>query len=422
MFERANNILAKSNKVQALPLLSDESFSKSLYNNCNLLRIVLHRSIENNIVVNKWYRIDLKLVTEMGLLMDQHPYSVHLTCNMLIKNKFGLQHLIDTRPITEDAWDPEVAQSEGFLCYKPIGGIEYRINASAAALQGTPFYITMTTSSSSSSSSITAAAQILPLTVGPIFIAETQRERDWYPDNLLEGQQYRALQSCLSGSIYFLLKEQWNDGTPGKIWDSAIIMTKILLKLFASDSNHLSNKRVLDLSAGTGYIGLSIAQFYQSNQHIAPPHIILTDLPEALKLMEKNQLLNNIQSSHLDIVSLCWGNKMQAKSITDQGPLDIIIASDVLYNVVHFSSLISTLRHLCHQNTIVYLCYKQRGFTVKEENSFFSLCKKYFSVRQLKNIEQLQLKQFENSTAVKIYKLQLRSQPLWDQLLLKFTR
>ncbi|KAG2234045.1 putative methyltransferase-domain-containing protein [Thamnidium elegans] len=416
MFERANNIFVKTSKVQALSLLSDESFSKSLYKNCNLLRIVLHRSIENNIVLNKWYRIDLKLVTEMGLLMDQHPHFIHLTCKLLIKNKFNLQHLIDTRPIAEDAWDPEVAQSEGFHCYKPIGGIEYRINASAAAIQSTPFYITLITSSS-----VTTAAQILPLTVGPIFIAETQPERDWYPDNLLEGQQYRALQSCLSESTYFLLKEQWNDGTPGKIWDSAIVMTKIFLKLFANDSNHLSNKRILDLSAGTGYIGLSIAQFYQSNQHISPPQIILTDLPEALNLMEQNQLLNHIQSSHLDIVSLCWGNKMQAQDITNQGPLDIIIASDVLYNVVHFSSLISTLRHLCHQNTIVYLCYKQRGLTAKEENSFFSSCKKYFSVRQLKNIEQLQLKQFENTMTVRIYKLQLHSQPLWGQLLLKLT-
>lgn len=416
MFEIANNILVKTSKVQALPLLSDESFSKSLYKNCNLLRIVLHRSIENNIVVNKWYRIDLKLVTEMGLLMDQHPYFIHLTCKLLIKNKFDLQQLIDTRPITEDAWDPEVAQSEGFHRYKSIGGIEYRINASTAAIHSTPFYITMTTSSS-----VAAATQILPLTVGPIFIAETQRERDWYPDNLLEGQQYRALQSCLSESTYFLLKEQWNDGTPGKIWDSAIVMTKILLKLFASDSKHLSNKRILDLSAGTGYIGLSIAQFYQSNQHISPPHIVLTDLPEALNLMEKNQLLNHIQSSHLDIVPLCWGNKTQAKSITDQGPVDIIIASDVLYNVVHFSSLVSTLRYLCHQNTIVYLCYKRRGFTAKEETSFFSLCEKYFSVRRLKNFEQLQLKQFENTTAVKIYKLQLHSQPLWGQLLQKLT-
>jgi hypothetical protein len=39
-----------------------------------------------------------------------------------------------------------------------------------------------------------------------------------------------------------------------------------------------------------------------------------------------------------------WGDKKEAKSITDDGPLDTIIASDLLYNVAHFSGLISFMR------------------------------------------------------------------------------
>jgi hypothetical protein len=79
--------------------------------------------------------------------------------------------------------------------------------------------------------------------------------------NQLEKQQYRTLKSSLSNSTYFLLKEQWDFGTSGKIWDSAIVMTQILIDLFASNSHHFSNKHILDLSAGTGYIGLYIAQY-----------------------------------------------------------------------------------------------------------------------------------------------------------------
>lgn len=414
MFKKANNMLiAKKRNTKVLPLSTDESFSKPLYRNSNLLRVVLHRPIENSIKLNKWYRIDLKLVTEMGLLMDQHPYLIKLTCKVLVKNKFSLDtHQIECRPISEDAWDPDAARSEGFHPRKPIGGIEYRINSNAA-IQHDPFYISLTRTSAMN------VTNILSLTVGPIYIQDNNIEQNWSPTkNNLEGQQYRTLQSSLSNSTYFLLKEQWDFGTPGKIWDSAIVMTNILLKIFAMNSNHLSNKRVLDLSAGTGYIGLSIAQCHQDS--IDPPHIILTDLKEALDLIEQNRELNNIQKSpHLSIKALSWGNKEEAQNITRDGLLDIIIASDVLYNVVHFPSLISTFRHLCGQSTIIYLCYKQRGLTLGEEKSFFNQCKKYFRITQLENIEQQQLKQFENATAVKIYKVQLHSQQLWSQLLQK---
>ncbi|KAI7871947.1 putative methyltransferase-domain-containing protein, partial [Mucor mucedo] len=306
----------KNRKV--LPL--EGSFSKPLYKNSNLLRIVLHRRIENRIQLREWYRIDLKLVTEMGLLMDLHPHLIKLTCTILVNNKRSLtNHQIQSRPISEDAWDPDAAKSEGFLPFKSIGGIEYRVN---------------------------------------------------------------TLPSSLSKSTYFLLREQWHFGTPGKIWDSAIVMTDILLKIFATDPTHLANKRVLDLSAGTGYIGLSIAQCYQECEQ--PPHIILTDLEEALGLIEENQVLNGIQdSSRLSIKTLSWGNKEEAADITKDGALDVIIASDVLYNVEHFSKLISTFRDLCDASTIIYLCYKQRGLTVQEENSFFGQCKKYFMISQL---------------------------------------
>lgn len=390
----------KNRKV--LPL--ETSFSKPLYKNSNLLRVVLHRRIENRIQLKEWYRIDLKLVTEMGLLMDQHPHLIKLTCTILVNNKSSLTHQIQSRPISEDAWDPDAAKSEGFLPFKSIGGIEYRL---ISAVQEGPFYLSFTTTDS----------RVLSLTVGPIYIQDKQ-EQDWLPTlHDLEGQQYRALQSSLSKSTYFLLREQWNFGTPGKIWDSAIVMTDILLKIFATDPTHLSNKRVLDLSAGTGYIGLSIAQCYQECKE--PPHIILTDLEEALGLIKENQILNGIQqSSRLSIRTLSWGNKKEAANITKDGVLDVIIASDVLYNVEHFAKLISTFRDLCDASTIIYLCYKQRGLTVQEENSFFGQCKKYFRISQLQNIEQQQLKTFEDNTAVKIYKLRLRQFKSWVKKLL----
>jgi predicted nicotinamide N-methyase len=372
--------------------LSDELFQKSLYKNAHLLRIVLNKPIEQHIQIDKWYRMDLKLVTEMGLLVDQHQHNIQLNGLVIIDNILKPAFPIEIRPISEDAWNPEVAKSMGFLASKAIGGLEYRITGTVVVSD--PVYISLQVADRQSNS-----PTILPLTVGPIWLqTPLSTSQNWSNKEFedLEQQQFRALRTCQNKC--FLLKEQWHIGTPGKIWDSAIVMTDILKSIFNAKPCHFSGKRILDLSAGTGYIGLSFAQLYQQHTVESPPHITLTDLPEALQLIRENQSLNNIQSTpYLNIEPLSWGNKKDVEAILARGKLDIVIASDVLYNTAHFAKLVSTLRDLCDKHTRIYLCYKQRGLTIEEERSFFILCKTQFQVSLLK--------QFKHEMGVKIYQL-----------------
>jgi predicted nicotinamide N-methyase len=377
-------------------VLSDDLFQKSLYRNAHLLRIVLHKPIQQHIQIDKWYRIDLKLVTEMGLLVNQHQHKIQLSCQILINNMSKPAFPIEIRPISEDAWNPEVAQSMGFLASKAVGGLEYRITSN---LTLSPLYISLQVTDRQSPT-------ILPLTVGPVWLQEPlASSQNWGSKKELgdlEHQQYRALQTHSNG--YFLLKEQWHTGTPGKIWDSAIVMTDIFKSVFETNPYQFSGKRILDLSAGTGYIGLSLAQLYQQRNQsiIPPPYVTLTDLPEALQLIKENQTLNNIQStSYLNIEPLSWGNKKDADYILANGKLDIVIASDVLYNVDHFPELVSTLQDLCNEDTFIYLCYKQRGLTIQEERSFFKQCKVKFNITLLK--------QFKHETGVKMYRLKKKA-------------
>lgn len=425
-------MLTLRNKIQVAPSVNNtndkkESFQKRLYTNSNILRIVLHKPIRENISLDTWYRIDMKLVTEMGLTTDRHASPIQVSCNVLYKNNFCHgKFRIQTRPVAEDAWDPEVAKSEGFNAYNPIGGIEYKIDSydDDGNDHSIPFYITLNANK---------RKDILPLTVGPFFINSASGIEGWQETseniNELEGQQYRTLSSSLSDSTtYFLLKEQWDFGTPGKIWDSAIIMTNVLLSVCQADPTYLSNKRLLDLSAGTGYIGLSIAQYYQNRPQYQSPNIVLTDLKEALSLIDQNRKLNNIeQSSHLEITPLSWGDKIEADNIVggSNEPLDIIIASDVLYNVAHFPNLISTFLHLSTKDTVIYFGYKQRGLTHEEEVLFFDQCRQYFDIVQIVHIHGQVI---QSDTPVKIYKMQLRQStrsqqfymlPILKQLLLK---
>jgi hypothetical protein len=89
--------------------------------------------------------IDVKLVTEMDLLMDQHSLPIKLSCNVLYNNQFSDEYDIKTRPIQTSAWDAEeiTHSEEGFNTRKPIAGIEYKISTNAN--NNEPFYITLTT-------------------------------------------------------------------------------------------------------------------------------------------------------------------------------------------------------------------------------------------------------------------------------------
>ncbi|KAI8976736.1 putative methyltransferase-domain-containing protein [Pilobolus umbonatus] len=372
-----NNIVSSLNSSHQE---STSSFSKSLFKNSNILRIVLRRPIQNVIHYDTWQRIDLMLVTEMGLPVKDKD-AIRLSCTLIRKNNLGLwsQYPIESRPISEDAWEPEVNLCEGFNSGSSVGGIEYTVQPEQASSD--KCFISLQLAHSHS-------VKLLPLTVGPItFLHQQQAMMTVIDEGIVDQhqhQQYRSLQLSLKHG-YFLLKEQWDYGTPGKLWDSALMITDIFVSIYTTNPHFLAKKRILDLSAGTGYIGLSISKLYQLQSDTdESPHIILTDIREALGLIEINKNLNQIRSTpQLTIAPLNWGCLRDARRILSDGPLDYIIASDILYNIKDFQSILLTFRQLSSENTVIYFGYKPRGLTQSDETKFFDACKKYFKVTLL---------------------------------------
>lgn len=378
-------ISVQSNRVEPNTLFVDDVFSKALYTNANIPRIVLRRPIRQMIRCGQWNRIDLELVTEMGLPVENKE--AILLSGKIIASQSGYYETlmtVDLRPIfIEDGWETEVAHSEGFNAYSSIGGLEYRVNHTIDQ----PFFIMLQSNNES----------ILPLCVGPIHIGPDKEHMDTM--NEQQQQQYRAIE--VKNSRFFLIKEQWEDGTPGKVWDSALVIVNLLMK----NVDMLLGKRILDLSAGTGYIGLSLAQFFQSSDYQQKPSVVLSDIPEALDLIKVNQELNNIRpdNDHLKIESLLWGNRRNAKNVlkTQRGEeLDIIIASDIIYRKNDFSKIVTAFQQLCTPRTTIYMGYKTRGLKPFEEKEFFDICKKPFNI---------QLLDCDPRTGVKLYKIKKRS-------------
>ncbi|KAI7899895.1 putative methyltransferase-domain-containing protein [Cokeromyces recurvatus] len=206
---------------------------------------------------------------------------------------------------------------------------------------------------------------------------------DHLPKNVVNT--YRLL-PLVKQNQYMMLQEVWDHGTPGKLWDSALVMNYVLNRLFQVDKNYLSGSTILDLSAGVGCIGLSIAKNCNLYQTINPPKIVLTDVEEALQLIRTNQHLNQISTSHVSIERLKWGSTSDIEDIVvKQKYFNYILVSDVLYDTKDFPILIDTFYQLLekNRNAIILMGYKPRGLSQHEENLFFDTCEKLLEIERL---------------------------------------
>lgn len=143
----------------------------------------------------------------------------------------------------------------------------------------------------------------------------------------------------------------------------------------------------------TGTAGLLISFVYQyilsKQHHHRNINITLTDLPEALPLIHYNGQLNGIDTNnpHITVAPLSWGRTKDIQHIRKTlPPIDIIIASDVLYEPANFAILVETLIKLSEPGrTVIYLGYKRRGLKQSDEQYFFDLCRDNFDIHPLRN-------------------------------------
>lgn len=114
------------------------------------------------------------------------------------------------------------------------------------------------------------------------------------------------------------------------------------------------------------------------------PDIIMTDLQEALDLILQNRAYNYL-SNYTTVKQLEWGNLQDVQDVLIDGPIDTIIASDVLYKPSSFPKLVQTLDWLSAENRHIdiYLGYKRRGLSMEDEQSFFDICARRFDIHHL---------------------------------------
>ncbi|KAL0084518.1 putative methyltransferase-domain-containing protein [Phycomyces blakesleeanus] len=436
--------------------LTDEEFRQKLEAHFALYRLNLRSPLITNITVNQWYRADLLLVNEVGLFRraDIEPDGiVEIGCEILQSRHSKMAPLeadpewkIEIRPA--HTWNKrtntllnQFDEIPGFQA-SGRGALEYRLvkaQTKTKALEGSG-----EGSGAKVTSNLDNAVQsqkprhylrfyptkldkfpqqndknpdpmdiILPLVVGPLYVEDNSNNNNlsrkdtssslpssspsvntyappelWPDTTEMVYDTYRMFNTKNNVVIH----ESWDSGIPGKIWDSALVMLDVLKKMAAVKPEYLSSKHIVDLSAGTGLLGLYLASLMtkESDSQVKCGKITITELDEALALIDKNVDLNQylVPDQPNDISSatttirlatkpLLWGNLEQA---AECGKADVILASDVLYESEFFEDLVKTFVDLSTSETRIYIGYKRRGFEAADERRFWALCGEHFDV------------------------------------------
>ncbi|XP_029983437.1 protein N-lysine methyltransferase METTL21D [Sphaeramia orbicularis] len=195
---------------------------------------------------------------------------------------------------------------------------------------------------------------------------------------------------------YFVRELEKNDGSSLKlkqcymgdvgcvVWDAAIVLAKYLeTKQFCDPStgvNVWAGRRVVELGAGTGAVGLMAATL--------GAQVYVTDLEELQTLLKANILENQevIGTGSITAKVLKWG-----EDVSDyMPPPHYILMADCIYYEQSVVPLVETLKLLAGPETCIICCYEQRteGVNPKVEKQFFELLQQNFSCEEIPSDKQ----------------------------------
>lgn len=130
--------------------------------------------------------------------------------------------------------------------------------------------------------------------------------------------------------------------TGTSVWAAA----PALLQWLNADGNErlYRSKRVLELGAGTGYLGINLAKLGASQ-------VVLTDLPQQCGLIDRNLELNECASPAYTFRALPWGMLANSEMVGGH-KLDLVVAADVAWADDLLEPLAATTAGLLHDAEI----------------------------------------------------------------------
>ncbi|KAJ3693923.1 hypothetical protein LUZ60_009403 [Juncus effusus] len=171
-----------------------------------------------------------------------------------------------------------------------------------------------------------------------------------------------SLDSC--GRRITLVQSPSSMSAPGVtgavMWDSGIILAKFLEHSVDSGQLSLKGTRAVELGAGCGLVGI-VGSLLGAN-------VVLTDLPDRLKLLKKNVETNvgeGMTRGSAKVGELTWGDQIESELIDPSEP-DFLFGSDVIYSESAVDDLLTTLKELSGPHTTIFLAGELRNDAILE--------------------------------------------------------
>lgn len=289
----------------------DDDFKLTLQGQFMLYRLFLVRPICPSIHLNRWYRLNLALINECNLFrhQDMEPDgTVRLQCEFLVRDPAADAdelYVVEVRPMQDEVWAFDGAVEMEWPGFKGRGkgGLEYRVvrrkgRDGGAAVPPLPVagekYLHVFPDPH-----IEHSVNVLPLVVGPLTIID---ELDLSLDHALDPDDdslighgirpsspvavvpsspmsesptqfwdadyslyvmYRAFpvpdlrKKVTAGAENrcaviprLLINELSDGGIPGKVWDSAYVLSGFFSNMISRNLKWMDGKHIVDLSAG----------------------------------------------------------------------------------------------------------------------------------------------------------------------------
>lgn len=250
---------------------SNTHFKQALYRNSRVHRITLGSQLkESKITVGTWNLVDLKLVTELGLPAQTPNSEFPVSCQLLQLRHgqsyaFSQTNSIECRLSEEeetDSWCQQtsaslpVVDTDDFFSFQSSNNNLVRLQFKIKGTYDQEFFIQFEPHQSERDRLYSKNKSPLSLCLGPFQLC-CQEPDDlhvqplvmWDDNQKNAVNMYRALPLPRDGH-YILFQELWENGTPGKLWDSALVMNHVFNALAEVDKQYLCGRRIMDLSAG----------------------------------------------------------------------------------------------------------------------------------------------------------------------------
>ncbi|PRP79622.1 hypothetical protein PROFUN_12812 [Planoprotostelium fungivorum] len=182
----------------------------------------------------------------------------------------------------------------------------------------------------------------------------------------------RSIKGVSPASHSAILAIEQDTESASCIWDASLVMSSWFCQQDEEILRQWKNSRCLEIGSGCGLSGIVMSA--------TCAEMIATDLGEVMPILHRNvdksgSILKELLGAdgvNIKSQELFWGNDCSALS----PPFDIIIGSDIVYEIQAFDLLVKTLRDLSGPDTIIYISLEHRWKDV--ERFFFAEIDQHF--------------------------------------------